>query len=49
MIDELVMANKVSVPSDYTLPGLAKMKPTAAAKPATKRATPVRKKPRGKR
>jgi hypothetical protein len=49
MIDELVMANKVSVPSDYTLPGLAKTKPTAAAKPATKRTTPVQKKPHGKR
>jgi hypothetical protein len=49
MIDDLAVANKISVPNDYALPGPAGTKPAAAAKPTTKPATPVRKKPRGRR
>ena len=49
MVNDLVIANKISVPTDYALPAPAGTKPAASAKPATKAATNVRKKPRGKR
>jgi hypothetical protein len=49
MIDDLAVANKISVPNDYALPGPAGTKAAASAKPTTKPATPVRKKPRGRR